>query len=118
MNDENRIKNKEKCLKYQNKNIERLIFNSAKSSAKLRGLEFSLTLNDILIPKICPILGITLDGKRGQGRRKCSPSLDRIDSSKGYTKDNIWIVSDLANRMKQNATKEELKLFGKWCETL
>ena len=40
-------------------------------------------------------------------------SLDRIDSSKGYVKDNIWVISHKANSIKNNATLTELKLIIK-----
>ena len=59
----------------------------------------------------CPIMRSTF--RRGEPRKN-SPSLDRIDSTKGYTPDNIQIISDLANKMKQNATPEELERFCKY----
>jgi hypothetical protein len=37
------------------------------------------------------------------------PSVDRIDNSRGYTHDNIVIVSFKANRLKSNASIEELQ---------
>jgi hypothetical protein len=38
--------------------------------------------------------------------------VDRIDPNRGYIADNIWVISWKANRMKSNATLEELKLLG------
>lgn len=103
---------REREIEYAQQNREKLLYHQAKSSAKRRGLEFSLEESDIVIPTHCPILGIELTKVRGAGRIKSNVSLDRKDSTKGYTKENIWVVSDLANRMKSNANPEELLLFA------
>jgi hypothetical protein len=99
-----------KCTDPKSKMLQR-----AKGRAKLKDLEFNLTVKDIIIPKHCPILGIELVCKSGKsGGQKNSPALDRINSSKGYVKDNIQVISHLANMMKSHATKEELIKFAKW----
>ncbi len=38
-----------------------------------------------------------------------TPSLDRIDSSLGYVKGNVWVISWRANHIKTDASLEELK---------
>ena len=73
-----------------------------------------------MIPERCPYLGVEFDGRyyedRPQGAAGAlpnSPSLDRIDSSRGYHWDNIQVISFLANRIKTNATDEELSTFSR-----
>ena len=91
------------------KNETRLL-NYARRNAKRRGEECSLELKDIIIPEYCPVLGIKLE-PGSHSHQDCSPSVDRIDSTKGYTKDNVWIISARANRIKNNATIEEIGML-------
>ena len=109
-----------KCLGEHNRKYKELhnksnkrysIWCSAKRRAKKKGFEFNITLDDIpQIPDVCPVLGIPIIINVGE---HCpsdnSPSLDRIDSSKGYIKGNIRIISNRANRIKADATAEELR---------
>ena len=79
----------------------------AKKRAKKAGIHFDITSDDIVIPEICPVLGIPLMiGGRGNGS---SPSLDRLVPDLGYVPDNIRVISYRANRIKGNATAEELR---------
>lgn len=92
------------------KDIKQLL-NQLKASAKKRGIDFDLTtadIDDIGIPITCPVLGIPLKFNRGSPLDD-SISFDRIDSSKGYTRDNLVIVSYRANKLKSNATLEEMR---------
>lgn len=94
--------------KYKESHPERDILRRAKDRAKKKGLDFSLVENDIVIPDLCPVYNtkIALNFDRV---RDDSPSIDRIDNSKGYTKDNIIIVSYKANRLKNDATIDDLQ---------
>ena len=75
-----------------------------------RGLEFNLTEEDIVIPERCPILEVPLVIGESSDY-EYSPSIDRIDNSKGYIKGNIQIISKKANSMKNCASYEELQAF-------
>lgn len=111
--------NKEKLTKYyhlRRKDPEvrkgRLV-SVAGRRARLKGLEFNLYAKELEWPDYCPLLGIklcytnTIDGNRDN-----SPSIDRKDNTKGYTKENCWVISHKANVMKNNATLEEILLFA------
>jgi hypothetical protein len=54
---------------------------------------------------------IQLEYHRGV-KQDNSYSLDRIDSSKGYVKGNIWVISLRANRIKNDSTPQELRLIA------
>lgn len=89
-------------------NPELQILTNARSRAKRKGLTFDLTRDDILIPEFCPLLGIEI--KKGKGKIKpSSPTLDRIDNSKGYIKGNVAVISNKANRHKGDLTISELE---------
>jgi len=88
------------------------LLKDAKKRAKEFNREYNIELEDIIIPDICPILLIPIQSKIGNGSGKCSgnsPSVDRVDSSRGYIKGNIRVISLNANRLKQNSTIEQLE---------
>lgn len=90
------------------------MYDNAQQRAKRAGLEFTISQDDLVIPEVCPVLGVALatPKERGGKQKDNSPSLDRIDNTKGYTPDNVWIVSYQANRMMSNATPSQLLTFA------
>lgn len=96
---------------YKENNIQLYLWQSARARAKQKGLEFSINVEDIIVPEICPILGLKMCYNRGD-KKDNSYSLDRIDSTKGYIKDNIWVISLKANRIKNDSTPHELRLIA------
>ena len=95
------------------KNIITFMLKNARSRASQKNIEFNLTEQDIHLPTHCPILGIELS-KNG---RRYGYSLDRKDPTKGYTVDNVWVISQLANAMKWDSNKEERIAFANWVLT-
>lgn len=92
------------------------IIGNLRSSAKRRGIPFNLSTNDldeVGIPITCPVLGIPIYFHRGKVEDD-SISIDRIDSNKGYTLDNIVIVSHRVNKLKSNASLEEMENIVKF----
>lgn len=85
-----------------------LLLKNVKCRAKKKGMEFDLTLADIKIPSVCPVLGIPIAHSR-ERNAPTSPSIDRFDNTRGYTKDNIRIISCRANVLKSDATLEEME---------
>lgn len=88
---------------------ELYLWKYAKARSKHDNMEFDLEVSDIVIPDICPYFKTPFV----MGDKQLAASLDRIDSSRGYTKDNVRVISYKANRMKNNATEQELISFAK-----
>lgn len=113
---ERNIKYKKRLLKENPKKYKcQQMYNSAKKRAKEKGLEFDISSEFLysIAPDKCPILDKEIK-YQCNSKDKYSASLDRIDSSKGYTKDNVQIISYLANLMKNNSTIEEQIKFAKY----
>ena len=112
--------NKEKIVeslkKYRQNNKEKLIVRWAKTRANKNNVPFDIDEDYIkkIWPKhnICPIFKIKFE----RGNLDQSPSLDRIIPKLGYVKGNVQIMSHKANRIKNNATFEELVIIGKYYE--
>lgn len=64
---------------------------------------------------LCALSKIPMTFIHGIGRTRTNLSVDRIDSSKEYTEDNVQLVCGIVNIMKGNMTIIELKY---WCEKI
>lgn len=93
-------------------NREADILARTKSRAKKSGIPFQLSLEHIVIPEVCPVLGIPLnfDSVERKGPKMNSPSIDRIKPDLGYVPGNVRIISHRANSLKSNATVAELEM--------
>lgn len=85
------------------------LWRHAKARAKAQGVAFELKPEDVIIPSVCPILNIPLVVGTSKRHLPNSPTIDRTIPSLGYIKENITVMSHRANRLKSDATLEELE---------
>jgi hypothetical protein len=95
------------------KNIRQVLLTQSRQRAKKYHYEHNITIEDIIIPDVCPVLGIPISISETKASPN-SPSLDRTDNTKGYIKGNVKIISFRANTLKSDASIEELEKILKY----
>lgn len=98
---------------YYDKNIARYLWTRARNRSREEGVEFNIKPEDIEIPDLCPIRLIPMTRHR-QKVEGDSYSLDRVDSSLGYVKGNVRVISFRANVAKNDLTIEEVERLLKY----
>lgn len=120
------IKSCGKCKEHYNwKGYEEIsgnYFNSVKKGAEVRNIKFSLTIEDlwnlyIKQSRKCAISNIDIFFVRSHTsfHKTQTASLDRIDSNKDYTLDNIQWVHKMVNKLKREYDQE---VFIYWCNKI
>ena len=92
----------------------RALWNS-KIRATKTGLPFAITAADLAVPALCPILHTPLVVGVGKPTA-ASPSVDRVDNTKGYIPGNVRVISARANKIKNDANLAELRAIVRYME--
>jgi hypothetical protein len=108
---------RESDRRWKYSNYAAVLLSHAKRRAKKHGLQFSITLKDIVIPELCPYLQLRLKLDEGPLSDN-SPSLERIIPFLGYVPGNVEVISYRANRIKSNGTVEEHEKIAARMRTL
>lgn len=95
--------------------VVRNMVRAAKARAAKAGVPFNITPEDITIPYECPVLGIPIIVGSDKASDN-SPSLDRVLPRMGYVRGNILVISNRANRIKNDATPTELRAVADFFE--
>lgn len=101
------------------KEISQSVFNKIRQKAQDRNIKFEINIKDIYDlyikqSKRCAISGIKIKFKKNS-KDEQTASLDRIDSSKHYSIENIQWVHKKINTMKWNLSQEE---FINYCKII
>jgi hypothetical protein len=115
---------KDRRLSYKERNPKKTWAIYAKRDAKNRaakkGVPFEITSAYILsiLPDECPIFGTPFKYLGNGGILPTSPSLDRIDPSKGYVEGNVMVISSKANNIKSAYTSSDIFKVALWLQTI
>lgn len=103
------------------KRIQRMVWDMLRN-AKKKNLDCTITFEDIINlydeqGGKCALTGydMTLGSSDDVIEKQYAASPDRIDNDRGYTADNVWLVTARANSLKSDMTLEELLV---WCEAV
>lgn len=96
------------------KDFIKSVLRSAKIRAKALGVLFDLTLDDLFIPDVCPIFNTPMSWSNKITND--TPSLDRLIPEKGYVSDNVAFISMRANRIKSDASLNDLLKITDWMQ--
>lgn len=113
--DEKRLAKNRYNLDHQKQNVFRYRCTSARRRAAIKGIPFDIDeafIKELHLKQggMCYYSGLMFD----LDSRQYSWSIDRIDSSKGYTKDNVVLACTIVNSMKNNlGVKEFRDIVGK-----
>jgi hypothetical protein len=95
----------------------KLYLNNSKTRAKKYGLDFNLDIEHIksIQTDKCPVFGTPFVwGLSRRGNSSTAATVDRIVPELGYVKGNVAFISDLANRIKTDATEVQIYAVADW----
>lgn len=109
-------KNKERILTNKKDNKLRNTLRHLRRRSQEKGLDCDIDMKylESILVDVCPILGVKFSSENRTNDN--SMTLDRIDPNKGYIKGNVQFISHKANRMKSNATPDELVKFAEYIQ--
>lgn len=87
----------------------------AKKRAQRRGVPFSISITDIVVPETCAVFGFPISRSVGT-ISDTSPTLDCVVPSLGYVPGNVRVISQKANRLKNRMTLDEVLAIARYIE--
>lgn len=94
----------------------RLLYNLARRRSVKHSVSFDLDIGWIekRLRQGCPIFKVPFNSKESKKEICFTATIDRFYPERGYTKENSFVVSHLANRVKSNATTQQVQAVASW----
>lgn len=107
--------NKDRYQKYSRNNTLKAIFSQSRKNAQYRGIEFGLTFEEFETlwaaqKGVCAYSGRTMTTDLHDPHKV---TIDRKDSTKGYTPDNVALCCLVANLMKRDLSMTEFRAWAR-----
>lgn len=96
--------------------LAKALHDHAKCRARYNHVAFDITVDDILKlvgDGVCPVFNTPFE-LSSQHSTDTSASLDKFYPNLGYVRGNCYVISLLANRIKQNVTSTEIRKVADW----
>lgn len=96
----------------------RILGANAKRRAKAEGLPYAISQSWIVarLQEGCPVFRLPFILTHSKGGFDLSASIDKFDAAQGYTEENSFVLSTLANRIKNSATAMQVKRVAEWMQ--
>ncbi len=94
------------------------VWENLKSRARKANIEFTIKIEDIEVPEYCPVFPWIKLNLNNNVVSDDSPSGDRINNNLPYQKGNVIVVSNRANRLKQDSNQRERERLVEFYQTL
>ena len=112
------ISKRQKERRFTEKGFKSNLWQNLVNNAKKRNIEVHITKEYIEIlykeqKGLCAVTNLPMEFSAAkEGKNSFAVSVDRIDSSKGYTEENVRLVCARVNLLKMELEDEQLKF---WC---
>lgn len=106
-----------KCMHTDLEKRKHYLITKLSQQARMKKIPFDICVDDIEWVDKCPILGYNLDYFSIGGRKFNTVSFDKKDPTKGYTKGNVFIISNRANSIKSDMSLEQLERLLEYVKT-
>jgi len=101
----------------EDRDYSRRLVSSSKTRARAVEIPHTITTDDFVIHKDCPICGLEMTRSKVRGGHRRSPTLDRVIPALGYVPGNVDVICKHCNSKKGDASAEELRRIADWIDS-